>query len=137
MSDNSSISISLGLFIGSVVYCSDGVMSFCFFVIPASLHKFLYIWSGNLFQTLWTEFGKEIPSPVVRATLEHNLNPGLVGQGCQVQAPLDLEPGPEELNISLVQTIEIHNINNCMVFGEHCEGSSVTASAIGILGGNF
>lgn len=45
-------------------------------------------------------------------------------------------PSREELNISLVKTTEIHNINNCMVFVEHCKVSSVAASAIGILGGN-
>lgn len=43
-------------------------------------------------------------------------------------------PSPEELNVSLVQTTEIHNVNNCMVFGEHSEGSSVAASTVGILG---
>lgn len=45
-----------------------------------------------------------------------------------------LAPGPEELDISLVQTIEVHS-NNLMDFGEHCKGSSVAARAIGILGG--
>lgn len=44
-------------------------------------------------------------------------------------------PGPEELDISLVQTIEVYKINNLMVFGEHCKGSSVAARAVGILGG--
>lgn len=32
---------------------------------------------------------------------------------------------PEELNISLVLTTEIHN---CMAFDEHCEGSSVAGT---------
>ena len=84
--DNLWISISLGSGTGNntKAVSFSGVMFPWFFLIPIALHRCLCIWrSSHLFQTLWTDFSKEKPSPVGVGMLECAMALGLVVWGAK------------------------------------------------------
>lgn len=42
-------------------------------------------------------------------------------------------PGPGVCDIALAESTEVHSVNNCVVFAEHCGRSAVAASSVRVL----
>jgi len=75
----------------------------------------------------------ERPSPVGGGMLECAISPGTRWQPFMCVQMRECVPGVYD--VSSAQATQLHNIDNCVVLGEHCGGSAVATRVVGVVRG--